>query len=148
VYAQSIQPTLGQVAVLEALLACLMTRPAAALLTTPTVHLFTSGPAPVTPQATVASFTEASFTGYAAVVLASLLGPVNSPSGTCEAVFNNAVFIAGALSTGQNILGYWVDNGSTVFYLGEYFPAPIAIAHPGDFIDLAVMVGAPFMPQY
>jgi len=148
VYAQSIAPTHSQVNILEAMLACLMTRPAAALLTTPTVHLFVAGPSPITPQATVAAFTEASFTGYAAVVLASLLGPVNSPSGTCEALFNNASFIAGALSSSQNMLGYWLDNGSTGWYMGEYFPSPIPIVHPGDFVDLAIMIGAPFIPQY
>jgi hypothetical protein len=147
-YAQSVAPTLSQVNVLEALLACLMTRPAAALLTTPTVHLFTAAPSPITPQSTIAEFTEATFTGYAAVVLTALLGPVNSPSGTCEAVFNNASFIAGALTSSQNILGYWVDDGATHWYMGEYFQGPIPIVNPGDFIDLAVMIGLAFIPQY
>jgi hypothetical protein len=148
VFFQSSAPTLSQINLLEPMLAALSARPAAALLTTPTVHLFTAGPSPISPTQVPSDFTEATFIGYAAVVLASLLGPIITPSNTCEGVFNNANFIAGAIVGSQTILGYWVDNGSTEFYLGEYFPSPALIVSPGDFVDLAVIIGMPFIPQY
>jgi len=148
VFLQSSQPTLSQANLIDPLLAALSARPAAALLTTPTVHLFTAGPSPITPTQVPADFTEATFVGYAAAALTPIVGPVITPSFTCRAVFANVSFVAGAVVGSQNVLGYWVDDASTHFYLGEFFPAPVQIVNPGDFIDLAVLIGLPFRPMY
>jgi hypothetical protein len=125
------------VALAEALLATLLTRPANPLLTTPTVHLYTAATNPPSPQSAVADFTEATFAGYAAVVLASLVGPVLLPSSEGYGLIGHADFIGGAVvSPGQVIIGYWIDDGTATFYAGEAFQNPIPISVPGDFISL------------
>jgi len=126
----------------DALLDALSARPAAALLVTPFVHLFTAGPSPVTPDAVPGDFTEATFTGYAAVALAlPLLGSVQiDPEDLAQ--HNEVDFLAGAVTPpGENILGYWVDEAAaagTVLYLAEIFETPIPIAALGDYISLDV----------
>lgn len=124
----------------QALLGCFMTRPAAALLTTPHVHLFTAVSAPLSPNSTVTSFTEATFTGYSAVTLTALSGPVALDDGTGWAMLANCVYIAGTITTGQVILGYWVDDGATTFYGGETFANPVNIASSGDYLDLTLLL--------
>lgn len=148
-FAQSQTPTFAR-PLLNALLAALSARPAAALFTTPFVHLFKAGPSPLTPDTLYSAFTEAAFPGYASVALGTLAGPVITPSTLCEGVFSNASFIAGAIVTPETILGYWVDEGAaptTPAHYFEYFPAPIPFVNPGDFLDLAVLFGLIFKPQ-
>jgi hypothetical protein len=141
VFVTSIAPTWNYV-LAENLLLALMARPGAALMATPTVHLFTAVSAPISPTITTSAFTEASFTGYAAVVLSSLDGPVNLPPANVIGSYQTSNFIAGSVtSPGQTILGYWVDNGAATMYLAELFAAPIPIARLGDFISLDVIWG-------
>jgi len=126
-----------------ALLDALSARPAAALLVTPFVHLFTAGPSPITPDSLPADFTEATFAGYAAVAWTlPLLGPINVSSVNLG-VHNAQNFLGGAVvPPGENILGYWVDEaaaGGTDLYLAETFVSPIPIAFPGDFISLDII---------
>jgi len=126
-----------------ALLDALSARPAAALLVTPFVHLFTAGPSPITPDSLPADFTEAAFAGYAAAAWnLPLLGPINVSSVNLG-VHNEENFLGGAVvPPGENILGYWVDDaaaGSTVLYMAETFVSPIPIAFPGDFISLDII---------
>lgn len=139
-FVTSLNPVMGQ-GIAEQLLAALSTRPSAALLTTPKVHLFTVGPTAIGPYTKTDAFTEATFGGYAAQDLSPLDGPINLPGTEGFAVFADVNFIAGDLSThpGQTILGYWVDDGGTDFYYGEIFDTPIAIGVPGDFIALSVI---------
>lgn len=123
-----------------AMLAALSARPAAALLITPFVHLYTAGPAPVTPDSLPADFTEATFVGYAATALAlPLLGPINIGPNTIGD-HNPADFLGGAVvPPGETILGYWIDEAAvagTVLYMAETFVSPVPIAFPGDFISL------------
>jgi hypothetical protein len=126
-----------------ALLNALSTRPAAALLATPTVKLYTAGPTPVHPTNVVGDFTEATFTGYAAVVLGAWSGVVNLPNQDGQGIHQDATFTAGAIvGPGQNILGYWMDDGAGNFQGGEAFPAPIPINILGDFLSIDV-----FLPQ-
>jgi hypothetical protein len=130
-------------AINAALLTALSARPAAALLTTPTVHLFTAGPSPVHPSSVVADFTEATFTGYAAVVLGAWSGVVNLPNADGQGIHQDATFTAGAIvGPGQMILGYWMDDGAGNFQGGETFPAPFPINVLGDFLSVDV-----FIPQ-
>ena len=131
-------PVMG-IALADELLAALSTRPSAALLTTPTVHLYTVGPTPVLPTSTVAEFTEADFVGYSSVVLGTLLGPIILPGTDGYAVHAEADFLAGALTGSEVIAGYWIDDGATTLYYAEAFPTPIPISQTGDFISLDVI---------
>jgi len=144
-FIQSKVITLGR-SLIESLLAALSTRPGAALLVTPKVHLFTAGPNPVSENAAVGDFVEASFVGYVAQTLPALLGPINLPAGDGEGVHSEVDFLAGAVvPPGQVIIGYWIDDGVTTFYGGEVFPNAIPITVIGDFISLDVVlpVGTP-----
>jgi hypothetical protein len=129
-------------ALIQALLSCLTTRPAAALLTTPHVHLYTAVSAPLSPHSTVASFTEATFTGYAAYAVSAFSGPVFLDDGSGWALLANPLFIAGSLSAPQVIVGYWLDDGASNFYGGEQFATPVNIVNPGDYIDLTLLLPA------
>lgn len=121
-----------------ALASVLKTASVPALTVTPTVHLFTAGPTPITPDFTDADFTEATFTGYSPKAL-TLLGPVNMGPNN-QAMHGEVDFVAGAVEApGQNILGYWIDNHATTptaFYMAELFPEPIPIVQLNDFLSL------------
>jgi len=122
------------------LIGALSARPAAALLVTPFVHLFTAGPTPITPDSVPADFTEATFVGYAAAALTlPLVGPLVIGADQLGGS-NQANFIGGAVvPPGETILGYWIDEAAaagTIMYLGETFQSPIPIAQLGDFISL------------
>lgn len=137
---QSKNPVIARNLVDE-LLSTLSTRPLAAWLALVKVHLFTAGPANITPTSAVADFTEATFAGYASqTITLPFSGPVQVDAQN-RAVFADANFIGGAVVLpGEVIQGYWVDNddGSLppYFILGEIFETPIPIAVPGDFILL------------
>jgi len=146
-FLQSLSPVFA-LPLLSAMLACLLTRPAAALCDALHVHLFTAGPSPITPGMTIASFTEATFVGYAPSVVAALSGPINTPSDTCDGLFATPSFICTAGSTPNTILGYWIDDGAANIYLAEAFSSPVPIVNPGDFIDLAIIFGLAFKPTY
>lgn len=141
-FLQTVNPTYGR-PLSAALGGALSVVPGAALLTTPHVHLFTAGPAPITPANLPADFTEATFVGYAPTVLAlPLLGPLQFDTDDLG-WYNDADFLAGAVvPPGQSILGYWVDEaaaGGLKLYMGEIFAAPVPIANIGDFINLDLL---------
>lgn len=144
----SVNPVMAQ-ALAEAILAALSLRPSAALLATPTVHLYTAGPSPITPQATPGEFTEATFSGYSAVSMGTLLGPILLPGPDGYGVHVACDFLATPASpfVPNTIVGYWVDNGSTTYYYGEAFPTPIGIAVPTDFISLELIFGQTCLPS-
>jgi len=142
---QTKNPVVGRT-LTDAILSALDTNPAAALIVTPWVHLFTAGPAPVLPTSVSADFTEATFVGYAPVALPMpLLGPIqidpNDRSGHHE-----VDFLAGAVvAPGETIIGYYVDDDDltpTKLYLGEIFETPIEITSPGDYVSLDVNFAA------
>ena len=123
----------------------LSARPAAALLVTPFVKLFTAVAANPSPISIVADFTEATFVGYAGKALAlPLVGPANAAPNVIMG-HNEADWLAGAVvAPGEVILGYYVvdDNAApTRIYLSELFQAPIPIINPGDEISLDVLFG-------
>jgi hypothetical protein len=139
----SVAPTWNRV-LIEDLLAALMTRPAGAQLTTPTVHLYTSVSQAIGPNTPQSAFTEANFTGYSAVVLSTLLGPINLPGTDGYGVHQEADFTATAVvSPGQTVLGYWIDNGTSTMYYAEAFSAPVPFVNSGDFLSLDVIFGLP-----
>lgn len=120
-------------------LLALTTRPAGALLTTPTMHLYTARTAPITPQSTVSEFTEATFVGYAAVTM-TFSAPLNLPAAAGVGVLSTGNFIAGALTATQNVIGYWIDDTAGNFYGAEDFSAPVPIASPGDFVSVDAII--------
>lgn len=128
---------------IDALLAALNARPAAALLTTPTIRLCTSAvdPGGVT---TLASITECTFNGYTAVVLGAAIGPVNVPT-LGRALLYDADFVAGAaiVAPGEVVTGYYLTdspNPATLLFGGELFATPIPIVNPGDALAIDVLL--------
>lgn len=122
-------------ALLNAMLTSLTARPAGALLTTPSVVLYTAGPTPG-PNSAVADFTEADFSGYAAE-------PV-TPSAAVElgtnsqALVFSALFVAttGSPFVGNVILGYLLTDAAAAYYGGEQFPEPLSISQAGQFLQI------------
>lgn len=123
----------------------LSVNPAAALLVTPIVKLFTAVSANPNPLSVPGDFTEAAFVGYADQALTlPLLGPANLIPNTIGG-HREVDYLAGAVvAPGENILGYYVVDNSgapTKVYLSELFQAPIPIINPGDTISLDVIFG-------
>lgn len=124
-------------ALLDALLAALSARPAAALLDTPTAHLFVND---INPDAgtVVGDFTEAAFSGYAADALGALIGPVTFADGT-RGMHVETDFAADGSIVGPGEVAYGVyvtDTGGTVLYWSGRFNDPQPFANPGDFLSL------------
>jgi len=141
-FVQSTNPVFAR-NVADAMLDALSARPALALLVTPFVHLFTAGPATITPDFVPGDFTEATFTGYAPIALAlPLVGPINADADH-DGVHNEADFLGGAVvPPGEVIAGYWIDDNATTpttQYMAETFVTPIPIATVGDYISLDVI---------
>lgn len=143
---QTQQPTLSE-ALTAAMVAAYTTIPSAVLIATPHVHLYTAITGFITPQSTPSQFTEATFPGYAAATV-TLTGPLNFTNSAGLGLGGSVNFIANSsiVAPGQNILGYWVDNGTTTFYAGEQFSSPVQIVNPFDYLDLLVIIGAVYRP--
>jgi hypothetical protein len=125
----------------DAFLNALSARPAAALLTTPSLILFTAGP-PVTPDEVVADYTPCTFHGYAAQTV-TLVAPVRL-SGNDEGAIGSATFLATAGGViNDQVLGYLLTDGVTAFYGGEFFTLPVSIAAPGQFIEIDLILPLP-----
>lgn len=144
-FVTSVQPFYNRT-LANALVAALSARPAAALLVTPFLKLFTASTANPSPNSVPGDFTEATFSGYAGVAITlPLIGPINlTPSVVGAHGEGNFTADAGITPPGQNILGYYVvdDNAApTKVYLSELFASPIAIVNPGDSISLDVLFG-------
>jgi hypothetical protein len=125
-------------AFLQAVITAFTTRPAAALLATPTVHLYNNLYAPV-PGSVVGSFTETAFSGYAAAT-PTISAPVNT-SPNCLAAVAPCTFIAVTASpfVPDTIYGYYIESAG-VLVAAESFSSPVPITAPGDFIDLQVVL--------
>lgn len=145
--ASSIQPTL-QESLVAALVAAFSTRPAAALIVTPTVHLYTAVSAPVSPNSLIADFTEATFAGYANQTV-TLSGPRNFPNNLGLGEGGPVAFVAssGITTPGQSCLGYWIDDGVSTIYAAEAFPTPILFVHPYDYLELTILLGCLYAPR-
>lgn len=131
-------------ALVDALLAALSARPAAALLDTPTAHLFVNDIVPG-PTTTLGAFTEATFDDYAADALGALLGPVSLGEGR-RAVHAEVDFVAGSAiaSPGEIAYGVYITDGAgTLLYGAGRFEDPVPFANPGDFLSLDVILPEP-----
>ncbi len=132
-------------ALVAAMLATLTARPAAALLTTPVVNLFTGVTVP-SPNSAVADFTVATFHGYTAQSI-SPAGPVNlSPE--IIGLVDNVIFIAtsgGVIA--DTVTGYFLSDGATAYYGGERFLESVNFANVGDFLSLDAMLPLPLFQE-
>jgi hypothetical protein len=141
-----VKPTLRR-SLVSAMLAAIAARPAAALISSPYVHLLQTNVV-ITPDTTLAAFQagEATYTGYAPQVLATLAGPVNLRVDT-EGLIQNNDFVVGANPTVQNnVTGYYVDQAGTDWVVAELFPQVLPMGKPGDFIDLQISIPALMIP--
>jgi hypothetical protein len=122
---------------INAVLTALSTRPAGALLTTPTIELWNATTGTLTPNSTYGQFTKTTFSGYAAVAL-TLTGPVTI-NPTTQGMIANASFVATSASpfVPDTILGYMLTDGVSALYAFERFANPVPIPAPGAFIDLS-----------
>jgi hypothetical protein len=127
---------------IDALLSALGTRPAAALLTTPSIELFTGATVP-SPTSTYGSFTRPTFHGYA-ITAVTLVGPVNIGT-DAQAMIGTVTFVATAGGTiADTITGYLLTDGVGAYYGAERIQAPIPIANPGDFVTINLVLPLPF----
>lgn len=143
----SLNPYL-QVALVTAWLDALLTRPAAALLTTPQIDLYSAYTGPVGSEAVWADFTVCNFAGYAAVT-GFTGGLAATPSNNALAWRSTANFTAstGIVGSPQNAVGYLVSDGAANVYFYEPFPAPIPFVNPYDFVTLDALAGIQYRPS-
>ena len=128
---------------LQALLAAISARPAAALWTTPNVHLFTNAVNPNS-RTVLGDLTEATFAGYATVALPALAGPVHVQPDS-EALLAEVNFIAGSVvSPGENIHGFFItDTTNAILYAAEAFDDPVSISASEDFLSILIQIPEP-----
>jgi hypothetical protein len=98
------------------------------------LKLYQAGPTP-TFNTVLAAFTESSFHGYAGVVLAAFVGPVNLPGG--QGIYTDAGYMQTVgVSTAQSAIGcYLVDTTGLIYYGAEQFVTPAPFNVPGDDLD-------------
>lgn len=134
-YRSSIQPIIQQ-ALLQALLACIGTRPAAQLIATPKIELFTNV-YNFTGQDLYSAFTLATFHGYAAqTVTWQAVGNLLGGDQVLPTQVSFAATSGG--STTATVRGYILSDGAANVYMGENFQTPVAFVNPGDFLDMAI----------
>ena len=101
------------------------------------VHLYQNNFTPV-PGMTLASFTEADFTGYSASAAVVWNTPGFIPAGNAIVTGDNKQFTVGATPTVFNtIYGYYLTDGAgTTLLFARLFNAPITLSAAGQFIDV------------
>ena len=121
---------------IAAMMAALSTRPAAALLTTPTIELYSARILTPNQNMDYANFTKCIFSGYAPDTV-SLTGPVNLATNFLG-LLADAVFIATSASpfVPDTAMGYMLSDGASNVYLAEDFITPVGFAGPGAFLNL------------
>ena len=93
---------------------------------------------------TVASFTEANFTGYAQVSLPGSGWSIVSSGVTTATHSTTASFVSSVDQTAQNIYGYYVIGASTgvLLWAERFTGAPFIIAANGDTINVTPKITA------
>lgn len=122
------------------ILNALLVNPAAALLITPKLRLFTAVAGTLSPTTLTADFTDATFDGYTEFAIAALDFPVNLPAGNGQgALVSKNWTAADPPAPAENIAGYYIVANS-LFIMGEVFEAPVPISVGGDFLSLDVIL--------
>ena len=100
-------------------------------------HLYQNNFTP-TPGMTLASLTEADYTGYAASSALTWGTPGFLPAGPAVVTANLVSFVSGATPTLFNtVYGYYItDSPATVLHFARLFQAPIIISGPLQIIDV------------
>lgn len=131
-------------ALIDAFLSALGTRPAGALLTTPTIVLF-SGSTEPGPDSAVADFTPAAYSGYADVV--PTLSAVVNLTDNCLGLLGPATFIVGSADPQETdtVTGYIVTDGAEAYYGGARLDTAWPAATPGDFLQLLAELPLPML---
>jgi hypothetical protein len=125
--------------VVNAMVSALKTVPGGALLTTPKVRLYASG-GPVTPDAALADFTATAASGIADLAL-TLTGAVNEANNT-QAMVGTCTFLSTTTGTyvSGTAEGYVITDGTSAYYGGEQFSAPVNFGTNGDYLTLDVVL--------
>jgi len=126
----------------NAMLAALKARPAAALLTTPTLVLRTDA-VRVVPETVFADIVAADFSGYADLAVTPS-DPVHEGL-SAGGMLVNGVWIATdpspAAFVPNTVTGVALTDGVTAYYGGAQFDEGVGIAAPGDYVDLTALLG-------
>jgi len=127
-------PQVGALALLEELIAAMYTGAGVV-----TVHLYQNNVIPG-PGDTLATYTEATFDGYAAVNVTTLGLPFTNVNGQAEQDWNGSNFAMTGSTTPNTIYGYYVTltpgGGSPALLWAERFSAPISMSGPTNTINV------------
>jgi len=99
------------------------------------VHLFV-GPTVPTPATVVADFTEPTFTGYAAVNMATLFANPVTPQLLTN--FFNAIIQRTGGAVDDTVTGYYVLLGTGELVMSERFAEPVTFSVVGALLDLGI----------
>jgi hypothetical protein len=123
-------------ALADLVLATVQVRPAAALIATLKIALFTGSTTPG-PDSVYADFTEANFSGYARATVTNP-APIVAPSSLDVGILCQALFVATTATpfVPNTVTGYFLTDGTTGYYGGERFTTPFPVAIAGDFIAI------------
>jgi hypothetical protein len=106
------------------------------------LRLFKSNTTPAEAD-TAGTYTEADFTGYAAITLTGSSWTVvqGAPS---QASYAQQTFTSSAEQTSQNVYGYYLTRvtGGELVYAERFSDGPYAIAHNGDAIKVTPQITA------
>jgi len=145
-FVTSVQPFYAR-ALAAALVSALSARPAAALLVTPIVKLFTAASANPSPNSVPGDFTEATFSGYAPVLIDSGNGGCTdsleigvNEDGIGQVVIDQQAWTEGNPATITEVVNgaYLVlIDGANELLLGTFlFPTPVSMAVAGDILKV------------
>lgn len=137
--------------IIEGMLAALMTRPAAALIATPKIHLWV-GDLTIDSQTPLATFTgaEATFSGYPAggATLGVLSVPLNLLPEVIGLHADNDFIVSDPPTITETVSGYWIDYGAGADWLvAEAFASPVPMAAFGDFLVIEILLPLPLEQQ-
>jgi len=106
------------------------------------LRLFKSNTTPAEGD-TAGTYTEADFTGYAALTLAGASWTV-TPGAPSQAAYAQQTFTSSAEQASQSIYGYYLTRltGGELVYAERFTDGPYAIAHLGDAIKVTPQITA------
>jgi hypothetical protein len=130
--------------VAKMLLNALSTIPTAALLVPFKVHLFNND-IQIAPTTPLASLIEPTWTGYAAISIAALTGPINLDDNH-EGMTAEAIFTCTTAPTASDLIyGYFVTGtAGVVLEIAERFDAPVPIINANDFVSVQIVFPEPY----
>lgn len=110
------------------------------------VHLYTNAPT-ITKDSVVGDFTEATFTGYAAVTTVTWSAAPGNVGNVGKVMYAQVVFTAGAITPpGETCNGFYMtDSGATALYSAEEFADPVPFDEPADFLELDLYFELPYI---